>query len=220
MVKKDKDGFVQIFHSPIIDRIRFMHNGICKIYYQDGRFLDFYTGCEAVYNSQWGTALSLDGEKLFVSSWENGLVAFCTRTGKKLWQYKRSRITSVFPYSGYLIACRYGKALLKLSLDSGEIIKELKSSTIQQMFEVDKNHLFVDCIRGRHCILTVAGLECVKNYQTSVVNPMNCLSHCIQRAYLKDGQLFIEGFEDYPNSNYATSQQAAFCRMIDPEFYK
>lgn len=220
MEQRNKDGFLQHYQNPLIDWIQFKFDGTCSIYFKDGSTADHFVDCEAAYHEQFGIPVSPDGKLLFVSSWEKGLTAFHTITGEKVWHFRSTKIGTVFAYPNFLIARRYGKALLKLDLRSGIVLQELKSGTLERIYRLDDNYLFVDRLRGKYCVLDAAAMEILKTYSPKTVNPSNCLSLCIREARLQDGQLHIRGFEEYPNRNRAVSQYTAFYRTIDPDFYQ
>lgn len=219
MEKRNDAGFLQHYQNPLIDRIQFKFDGSCTICFKDGSTADHFVDCEVVYNEQFGIPISQDGKLLFVSSWEKGLTAYDTIGGKKLWHFKSTRIMDVFSYPNFLIALRYNKALLKIDPTSGALLQELKSGSLEDMHRLDDRHFFVDRLRGKYCVMDAMTMGIVKTYSPRVVNPSNCLSHVIRDAYLRDGRLYIEGFEDYPNRNHAVSCQQDFEREIDSDFY-
>ncbi len=219
MEKRNDAGFLQHYQNPLIERIQFKFDGSCTIYFKDGNTVDHFVGCEVVYNEQFGIPISQDGKLLFVSSWEKGLTAYDTIEGKKLWHFRSTRIANVFTYPHFLIAFRYNRALLKIDMSSGALLQELKSGSLEHARRLDDRYFFADRFRGKHCVMDAMTMGIVKTYSPRVVNPSNCLSHVIRDAFLRDGRLYIEGFEDYPNRNAAVSCQQDFIREIDPDFY-
>lgn len=219
MEKRNDAGFLQHYQNPLIDRIQFKFDGRCTIYFKDGNTADHFVDCEVVYNEQFGIPISQDGKLLFVSSWEKGLTAYNTIASEKMWHFRSTRIMDVFSYTDFLVALRYGKALLKIDLTSGALLQELKSGTLEDIHRLDDKYFFADRLRGKYCVMDAMTMEIVKTYSPKVVNPWNCLSHVIRNAFLRDGRLYIEGFEDYPNRT-AVSCQRSFEREIDPDFYR
>lgn len=219
MEKRNAEGFLQHFDNPFVDRIQYKFDGSCTIFFKDGSTKDHFVGCDVVYNEQYGIPVSLDGRMLFVGSWEKGLTAYDTVTGERKWRYRPARIRSIFVYSDFLVVCRCGAALLKLDSHTGELIWEKKSGTMEEIHRLDDRYFFVDCLRGKYCVMDAMTMEIVKVYSPKTVNPSDCLSHVIREACLREGRLYIEGFEDYPNRNYRDSCQSNFYREIDPDFY-
>ena len=219
MEKRNDAGFLQHYQNPLIDRIQFKFDGSCTICFKDGSTADHFVGCEVVYNEQFGIPISQDGKLLFVSSWEKGLTAYDTIEGKKLWHFRSTRIANVFTYPHFLVAFRYNRALLKIDMSSGALLQELKSGSLEHARRLDDRYFFADRFRGKYCVMDAMTMETVKTYSSKVVNPSNCWSHVIRDAFLRDGRLYIEGFEDYPNRNHTVSCQQDFEREIDSDFY-
>lgn len=219
MKQRNENGFLQHYQNSLIDSIQFKFDGMCTIYFKDGGSADHFVGCNVVYNEQFGIPISPDGKLLFVNSWEKGLTAFRTTTGEKIWHFKATRIGTVFSFSDFLIAHKCDEALLKIDLFSGTLRQALKSGTLSGIYLLDNRYFFADRLRGKYCVIDAMTMANTKTYSLKSVNPSNCLSHTIRKAYLQDGRLYIEGFEDYPNRNYAVSCPNTFCREIDPDFY-
>ena len=218
MMERNTQGFLQHFDTPLVEKIQYNFDGSCTVYFKDGSRKDHMIGCE-VFNRQYGIPVSLDGKMLFLGSWEKGLTAYDTVTGEKKWRYRPARIRFIFVYSDFLVVCRGNASLLKIDLHTGEVLWEQKSGTLEHIYRLDDRYIYAETLRGKHCVLDVTTMEVVKKYPPKTVNPSNCLSHVIREAYLQEGRLYIEGFEDYPNRNYRDSCQSNFYREIDPDFY-
>ncbi len=219
MEKRNELGFLQKYQNPLIKQIQFCYDGTCTIFFKDGTTRSHFVNCEVAYNEQHGIPLSLDGTKLFVSSWERGLTAYDTMTGETVWHYKTTRVGRVFCFGSFLIAHRYVVALQQVDVLSGELRNEIKSRALERVCALDNKHLFVDRLKGKRCIMDAETMEIIKRYNEKIVNPFNCLSHCIREAELRDGQLFIEGFERCRNRNINDDETKDFYRMIDSDFY-
>lgn len=219
MEKRNELGFLQRYQNPLIDHIQYLYDGNCCIYFKDGTTRTHFVDCEVVYNSQFGIPLSLDGTKLYVSSWERGLTAYNTITGEKLWQYKRTRIQNVFCYDSFLIAYRYGLALLQFDVNTGELLNGISSRSLEFVYGLDQNYLYVNKWKRKNCIVDAKTLCMVKSYPEKLVNPYECLGCTIRDAHLRDGKLFIEGFESCRYRNNNDSETKEFYRMIDTDFY-
>lgn len=219
MEKRNELGFLQHYQNPLIDSIQYLYDGNCCIYFKDGTTKTHFVNCEVVYNEQFGIPLSLDGTKLYVSSWERGLTAYNTITGEEIWRYKRTRIGNVFCYDNFLVAHRYGMALLQFDLNSGELTNEIKSTTLEHIFALDQKYLFVNWWKRKNCIVDAKTLQMVKSYSEKEVNPFDCLGHSIREAHIVDGKLFIEGFESCRNRDMNDQETKTFYRMIDADFY-
>ena len=218
MERISENVWVQTYSNPLIEKIVLDLEGHCTIWFRDGRIVKHCLNCEAVYQGQFGIPVSLDGRLLFLSSWETGLTAYDTVSGELLWRYKRSRICKVFPYEEFVLAHRYGMGLVKLEITTGTVLQEIKSGTVERCFYLDGKHLLLDRWRGKLTVLDGETMKAVKTYSEKAYNPDDCYSLVITSAYLQEGALVVEGFENYANRNMSLSNQHIFCRIIDPAF--
>lgn len=207
--------WVYHYTNPIIKEIHLHADGYCTIYFRNETVVRHFVNCEAVYQAQFGLPISLDGKYLFISSWEHGLTAFDTLSGELRWQHKKSKIKSVFPYSNFVVACQYGIGLIKIDIDTGAVLQEIKSGTLEKCYDLDSKHLLLDRWRGKLSVIDGEAMEIVKTYPEKIYNPNDCWSLVITNAYLENGEIIIEGFENYANHNLQESNQRTFCRVID-----
>ena len=223
-----KNSFASITHSydhPVIKKIQlFCTDGgditAVSILFQNTETATFPIEFDAIYFDLFGIPVSEDGKLLFLASLEKGLTAVDTKTGEIVWRYKKKNIFQAIPYGHSLIVLHEGKALIKLDQHSGELLTELTSGTLECVFPLDNAHLLVHSFRGKYSILDMSTMQIIKTYSKKVVNPSNCLSLCIAKAYLTDNHLIIEGIEQYPNQNYIKNHSPAtkFYRIIDFKF--
>ena len=215
----DKE-ITQNYINLLVEKIKFESSGFCNVYLRNGEIFRHNIGFEMPFNSQFEIPISSDGKCLFLPSWERGVFAFSTMTGEKIWQFKKSGIIRVLLSSHCLLALRYGKELIKLDPYTGEVIQILKSGTLEHIFKIDSRCLFLDRFRGKYSIIDVDTWKPIRSYPNNIVNPHNCLTCCIRKVYLQGNQLCIEGFEEYPEQNYACPGTVTFCRIIDSDFSK
>ena len=207
-----------------VDKQKFV--GVCTIHFyhkppKELRNVNFDSG----YNSQYGIPISEDGSKLFVGHWEKtldgskrGLEAYDTESGALLWRLHEGKIREIFVYSTYLIALQAGGAVFKAGIDSGEVLGQIKSGTIEQQFELDSPYTLVNAIKGKLSVLDTEKMAVLKTYSPKTVNPSNCLSALIQNVSLQDDVLTISGIEEYPDGDFSMPEGRAFSRVIDSSF--
>lgn len=146
--------FEETFDSKIISRVTCTYEGLCSVYFCDGRVHTLTTVAD-VYNRQFGIPVSLDGKVLFVSSWETGLHAYSVATGEEIWHFKSTRIKAVYVAEKYVVAIRYGESILKLNIADGTKIGELRSGTIECSFGLEFPYILIDTYRGKLSVITL-----------------------------------------------------------------
>ena len=187
----------------------------CDIIYRDGTVRTIRVHCDLPYILQYGMPVSFDGDLLFTSSWEDGLVATRITDGTVAWRCPGTRMTRVFVYEQFLIAVRMGISIIKIDLFTGQVMEELKSTTIDRAFYLNEDYLLVQSIKGKVSVLSSRQLNVVKSYKKQAVNPRQCLSFVIRDAFLRDNRLVISGFEEYPNRSLENNGTDSFERIID-----
>lgn len=212
-----KQGFVEIIDSDTIATLTFFFNGRCIIQYADGTCSTIHTEAD-VYNCQYGIPITEDGKVLFISSWEKGLSAVSTETGELKWRYRSTRITSIYAYPNHVIATRYGHGLLKLDRETGALLEQFKSSTLEFSYWLNDRFLLLNKGCGNLCIVDTDSMQMVKKYKQKVVNPNDCLSLLIQRVYTNGGELHICGIESHPHKQSADTSESRFDRKIDDNY--
>lgn len=206
-IQSHKGYFEEFFDSKIISKVTCTYEGLCSVHFCDGRICTFETVADG-YNRQYGIPASLDGKVLFVGSWEKGLFAYDIETGKEIWRFESTRITSIYVSETHVVAIRYGEAILKLDIANGTKIGELRSGTIEDTFELDPLHILVDTYRGKLSIVDTDALAVVKQYPDPLINPTKAISFMIREASLERNKLTISGLEN----------SRPFCRVIDYNF--
>ena len=210
------NGFTSVIDNGVVDRITCHYGASCVAYFFDRppQKLNLHL---SPYNAQYGTPVSDDGQMLFISSWEEGIVAYSILSNSVCWTLKCKRITSIVVGSSYLVALKKGEMIIKIDINTGRILSEIKSSTIERLFELNNDLILVAAVRGKLSVIDTGTMRIVKQYSKKVVNPANCLSLTIQKATLQNGTLTVYGFEEYPNGDYTACGCKDFLRIIDTD---
>jgi len=237
-------GFTQYFDNEVIEKIvclgdciqevdKYKFVGTCSIYFHHRPPKELCSmNFNVVYNSQYGMPISEDGSKLFVGHWEKtldgdkrGLEAYDIESGFLLWRLNEGKIREVFVYSNYLVALQANGAVFKVDIDSGKILAQIKSGTIEQQFDLGSSYILVEAVRGKLSVIDTEKMAVVKVYGPNVVNPSNYLSVLIQNVILQDDILTVSGLEGYSNDDdfnifqeCPISQEKPFSRVIDSSF--
>ena len=217
-------GFVEIINNGIVEKIVCEYgdgqNGSCTVFFCNKSSKIINTKCSS-YNLQYSIPLSFDSKKIFVGSWESGLYAYDIYTGDLVWRYRRGKIQDIFVREKYIIASRAHTAIVKIDVDTGEVLAEIKSGSLEKIFCLDDTCIFADTVSGKYCVVDTDRMIIAKKYPLSVVNPNKCLSLLIQSTVLKDNRITISGVEDYPQRMYdfqKVSGGQQFSRIIDDKF--
>ena len=216
-IKYIENGFITTIENEIVEKVVCKYDGICTVCFYDKPPKELNIGC-SFYNSQFGIPVSDDGRILFVSSWEYGLFAYDIMSGSVLWQLKDKKITSIVVHPTYVVTRKDTSSIIKLKIENGEMLAEIRSGTIVQQFDLGGSYILVNSIRGKLSIIDTDKMLVVKKYASKIVNPSNCLSFLIQDAVLQDYELTISGVEEYPDKDYKASGQKYFSRIIDNDF--
>jgi len=181
----------------------------------------------ALSNSLHGVHVSEDGSKLFVDAWENGISglkkgisAYDIASDSLIWRLAEGKIGRIFVYPGYLIASKVLANIFKVDINSGAMLSNIKSGTIESLYDLGFPFVLADTISGKLSVIDVEKMLVVKKYSKNLINPSNYLSHVIRDATLRDNILSISGFEDNPD--YTSSEFIEpnyFERVIDTDFY-
>ena len=182
---------------------------------------------EPVYSGQYGMPVSEDGSKIFVGFWEKayegekrGLQAYDIESDSLLWRLNEGKIRNLFVYSDYLIATQADASVLKVDINTGEILGQVRSGAIERSFDLGYPYIMVDSIGNKLGVVDVEKMEVVKKYdkyRSKILNPSNCRSLVIQSAQLQDNILTVSGFEGSPPGRYDLDDEP-FSRVIDPNF--
>ncbi len=217
-----ENGFLEVVNNNIVEKIICDYDGYCTIYFFNKPLRKINVGC-SVFNRQYGIPISEDGNKLFVGSWEKGLYAYDITSGKVLWRFKPGKIRNIFVQSKYLIALRAYTSIIKIDINTGELLAEIKSGTIEHIFNIGLPYVFADTIAGKHCVVDTEKMIIFKKYSSKITNPADCLSLMIQNVELQGGKLIISGIEEYPQKTLLEKHMhilggKSFRRKIDPNF--
>ena len=217
------------FRNELIDVEKFKFHGDCTVHYSNKqskklRNIDFCS----VYNSQYGIPVSNNGKTLFVGSWDRtvdgvkkGLVAHDIESDSVLWRFHQGRIRQVFVYDNYIVALKAESAILKFNIDNGEILGQVKATTIEDILSTGTKYVITQkgMSTGQLNVIDTERMVIVKKYSSKTTDPYGYLA-CIDGALLQGNTLTISGWEKPPNWSYAPEHIRGFPfeRVIDTNF--
>lgn len=213
-------GFVEIIDNANIEKIICKYNGACTICFYNKPPKELHVECSP-YNAQYGMPISEDGSKLFVGSWEKGLYAYSIDSGEVLWKFKPGKIRDIFVYSKFLIVSRAYTSIVKIDIETGGVLGNINSGTLEHIFSLDAAYVFADTLSGKHAVINVEEMVVVKKYRSRDVNPHDCLSLMITNVILQNNIVTICGTEEYPRRRFDSNALLSgknFSRIIDPDF--
>lgn len=222
-------GFIQYFDDPVIERIfcdyKDYENGICTVYFHDKPPKELHIGC-STYNSQYGTPFSNDGSKLFVGAWEKelegvkkGLRAYDIETGSVLWRLDESRIRHIFVYSSYLITIKALANILKVDINNGSVLGNVKSGTIESIYDLGFPYILANTISGKLSIVDIEKMQVVKNYKWKELGPSIAHGSAILDATLRGNVLYVTVFEKPWTDTISFTRPNEIEMVIDADFY-
>ena len=206
------------------------HVGSCTVHFRHKPPKKLHNvSFEGGYNSQYGMPISEDGSKLFVGHWKrsrgktkNGLQAYDIESDSLLWWLDEGKIRQIFVYSDYLVALQVDGYVFKVCIHTGEVLSQLKSGTLENMFELDSPYVFVDSIKGKLSVIDTETMSIIKDYgkphQSEIMNPRNCRSLVVNNAVLQDNILTIMGWDANPPGDDSITNNKDFSRVIDTNF--
>ena len=205
--------------NDIVEKVACTVDGKSTVYYYNKLPTVLNVGCSS-YNCQYGTPVSDDGCKLFVGQWEkrHGLKAYDIKSSSLLWRLPEGKIREIFVYPDYLIVNKTLAAILKLDISSGGILGEIRSGTVENIYNLGSPYVFVDTISGKCAVIDTENFQVVKKYSPKITNPSECLSILIGQVELKDSQLVITGVEKYPYGDNRNLDSIPYSRIIDKNF--
>lgn len=210
---RTSNGFTEILEHSVINHIEFDFNGTCKVFYSDGTVKNVIIRAN-VYHLQYGIPASEDGTILFLGNWDDGIWAIDINTNMLRWHIRQKKVRKIFAYDQYITALKQGSSIYKIDIKTGEILAEIRSSTIEKYFKLDNQRVLVDRIKGKLSIVNTQKMIVEKTFSREEVNPNSCLSLIIQKAFYMDGDLYISGFEKFAQGNHQNSEQNEFIRSL------
>lgn len=146
------------------------------------------------YTSQFGIAVSQDGNYLFVQTWEMGLFCLDPRTGKTIWRSKSRRgITHVFVNEDTILVHQRERALQLLDIHTGELLMEKRPATDWGFASIDHRHIVCAVTARRWELIDGKTLE-VKAAFTNKEFTGDHGDYTVYPIYLEGNTLVVRGF--------------------------
>ncbi len=133
---------------------------LCQVISADGTVINrFETVCERVFNQQYGTPVSPDGERLYIGVWTRGLFCYSVSTGKVLWRIGPGRVRHILVHGDFVIFCSAGRGIYKVEGKTGTLVKRIPFSGLDVLSSMSPNELFVGTKRDWYIIYSLPELE-------------------------------------------------------------
>ena len=189
-------------------------SGLCTIRFRDGTSSSFLHDWEAYHVAYYGLIFTRDGKTVFTGSWEKGVYALDTASGKIIWHYRCTKIRELFAFSNYLVAMRFGDSLCKIDSTAGTLLGRLSGSAFESCWRLDDKHILIESKYGKLCVIDTDLMQIVHKYGSQVFNPNRCIGLVIQNAWIKNGSVMIRGIEEYDNPNSKFREKQLFERSL------
>ena len=189
-------------------------SGLCTILFRDGTSSSFLHDWEAYHVAYYGLSFTRDGKTVFTGSWEKGVYALDTASGKIIWHYRCTKIRELFAFSNYLVAMRFGDSLCKIDSTAGTLLGRLSGSAFESCWRLDDKHILIESKYGKLCVIDTDLMQIVHKYGAQVFNPNGCIGLVIQNAWKKNGSVMISGIEEYDTAGNKYREKQLFERSL------
>lgn len=189
-------------------------SGLCTILFRDGTSSSFLHDWEAYHVAYYGLSFTRDGKTVFTGSWEKGVYALDTASGKIIWHYRCTKIRELFAFSNYLVAMRFGDSLCKIDSTAGALLGRLSGSAFESCWRLDDKHILIESKYGKLCVIDTDLMQIIHKYGAPVFNPNRCIGLVIQNAWIQNGSVMIRGIEEYDNPNSKFREKQLFERSL------
>ena len=186
-----EDGFKEFFPDGEVGEVLCRNDGSCVVYFRDGAKKEVKVEYPE-YSSIYGIHFSRNGHTLFNISWEKGVIAYDVLSGTKLWHFKSAKISKLFVYETYVVVRKYGEAIIKLDISTGNKLAELRSSTIEGSWRLDDPYILVNWFRGKLSVIDTETMTIYKQYSKQIENPTKAIRFMIVDGFLKKNRLIIK----------------------------
>jgi hypothetical protein len=154
-----------------------------------------------VYQRQYGLSLSLDGQVLYVQSWERGLYAYDVRNGKRLWRAKLTRVLRVAVLENSLVCMISGNGLRRLNPATGDIIEKHLCGEAKVFFLPNKQ-AFYGPYRRLWKLIALDNFSTLAECADRDINVHQTLLFVVSEVHIESNQLKLLGFEGDGTSAY------------------
>ena len=169
---------------------------LVSVMFNDGNCSQWSSKWFTPYIFQFGVAVSLDGNFLFVQTWENGLICLDARTGEKVWKSKSKRgITNVFVNDSTILCHQCERALQLIDIHTGEVLKEKRPATAWGFRSISHNHIVCQVTARRWEIIDTETLETKAIFSHRDFTGGH-EDYCVNYICLDNNVLIVRGFKN------------------------
>ena len=138
--------------------------GYIRVFYNDRTDKTFPMPID-VYNHQFGNVpISAERNRIFWGSWEKGICAYDLITGEVIWKIKGWKFRNILVFDKYLITVQQYNKLLRLDIETGEILNEVKSGTLKSVYKLDDRHFYTNAVKGIGTVYDAMDMSVYKSY--------------------------------------------------------
>ena len=215
-------GFKEQYPSGAVEAAFFYYEASATVCFRDGRETKLPLNPSS-YQAQFGIPFSMDGKLMFFYTWEKGVEAISLETGKTVWELRAKHAGRIAVYESYLIVIQQALAILKVEIETGQILARI-GCDVHHRFDLVGPYQLIDSIRGKVSVLDTRDMSVRKSYPKERVNPHRFPTCIIREIELKGETLSVSGFENDPPRRYTEPQKwhdpQYFTRVIDEQFYE
>ncbi len=170
--------------------------GDIDVFYRSGEHHRWNTKHVGSYTDQFGIAVSNDGERIFLQTWENGLFCFDARTGAQIWRTKSKRgVTNTFVLDDTILCQQHDWALQLLNIKTGEVVTE-KRVTSWGFTAIDHRYIVCQVKARKWELIEAASLKTILSYSSKEFTDGH-EDYCVNRIERgENGTLRVFGFKN------------------------
>ncbi len=202
-------GYLSIeFNNPKVKKLQYDDEGTVSVLNQDNKAIShFKTVAQVVFNSQYGTPISEDGQYVFIGNWERGLFCYSLTDGQLKWKQEPGMVRTVIPYKDLLIIEMANRGVYIRSADTRELVKVIKMSGLEVFIRISDKELFVGPKFNRYFIYSLDTLQPLYEISKKYLNINRCYSFVIKEVFYKNDELYIKGSELGKDMIYNPSEE-------------
>lgn len=117
------------------------------------------------YIMQMGVSVSGDGSKVFVQTWDMGILCYDSRTGERLWKTRSRRGVTTLVVNEKTLCChRHEYSLQLIDIETGEVLKEKRPANSWGADILDEHHILCQVTAKRWEVIRTDDLEVVDSF--------------------------------------------------------
>lgn len=166
-VYSDPEKWTYYYSDGAVASLQFLPtDSTITVLYRSGEKYTWKSKYIDAYNAgQFGIAVSADGMKILVQTWNMGLFCYDAKTGEQLWRTKSRRgVTNIFVGDRTVTAHVHEYAMHLIDVDTGEVIKEKRPAYAWGFTSLDNRHIVCQVTARKWEIIDAETLDAPESF--------------------------------------------------------